>query len=131
MGRNPIFRILMQIGRVTEQISRKKNDQPYNRGEMGEWVNQGDDWEEDWVWIDSDKATWLHRICYLNIYKRDGGHDCIVSWERDPDADHVQETTYRHIDEAISIWSRYYRHKGKITVTREVEDEEWEGDAWL
>lgn len=131
MRNNPILRFLMQVGRVTEQLSRRKREEPYKRGEMGEWVNQGDDWEEDWVWVDSDKAKWLHRICYINIHKRRDGHDFIISWERDPDADHVQETTYRHIDEAVSIWSTYYRHEGRVTVIREVEDAVWEGDAWL
>ncbi|WP_213422640.1 hypothetical protein [Bhargavaea massiliensis] len=129
MRRNPIFRLLMQIGRVTEQLSRRNRRHP--RSEMGEWVNQGDDWEEDWVWVDSDKAKWLYRICYLNIYRRKDGYDLIVSWKQDAAADHVQETTYQHVDHAISVWSKYYRSKGKVTVIREVEDEEWEGEAWL
>ncbi|MCM3087482.1 hypothetical protein M3557_06095 [Bhargavaea ginsengi] len=129
MKRNPIIRFLMQIGQVTEQFSRRNRQHP--RGDMGEWVNQGDDWEEDWVWVDSDKAKWLYRICYINIHKREDGHEFIISWERDPDADHVREFAYRHIDETIATWSRYYSQKGKITLIREVEDEKWEGNAWL
>ncbi|WP_424236864.1 hypothetical protein [Bhargavaea ginsengi] len=126
MKRNLIIRLLRQIGRMNEQLSRRSQ-----REETGEWINQGDDWEEDWVWVDSDKSKWLYRICYINIHKREDGHDLIISWERDPDADHVHEFAYRHIDQEVYIWSKYYCGKGKITLIREVEDKKWEGNAWL
>lgn len=105
-----IREFLETLGRLS--YARKSKKDTSSRG--GQWINNGTDIDEDWVWEDPNI---LLRPIYLNIYRE--GDSIVMAKGHIPrlgSLENIECDSVRELELMVKFLSREYKKKGNIVI---------------